>query len=129
MKTPDHAPLITPGWVRIVGCLCGWRTPPNAADSDDAFALHVASVDLSPEFNGSVKEAPHEKMKRDEVEYAECAARAYAICCSQRALDDETELQGAFWAGFKSACAYLRAPGICRAAIVVEPASATSRDD
>lgn len=43
-----------------------------------------------------MKETPHEKMKQDEVEYAERGARAYAICCSQRELDDETELRGAF---------------------------------
>jgi hypothetical protein len=65
-----------------------------------------------------VKEAPHEKMQRDEVEYAERGARAYAVCCSQHELSDVTSLQAAFWAGFKSACAYLRAPGIERAAIV-----------
>ena len=65
-----------------------------------------------------MKEAPHEKMHADEIAYAERGAKAYAICCSQRNLDDEIELQGAFWAGFKSACAYLRAPGIERAVIV-----------
>ncbi len=67
-----------------------------------------------------MKEAPHEKMKQDEVDQAERGANAYAVCCSQRELDDVTELRAAFWAGFKSACAYLRAPGIGRAAIVDE---------
>jgi hypothetical protein len=76
-----------------------------------------------------MKEAPHEKMKRDEVEYAERGARAYAVCCSQRELDDETELQAAFFAGFKSACAYLRAPGISRAAIVDETTPETLLGD
>lgn len=70
-----------------------------------------------------MKEAPHEKMERDEVEYAERGARAYAVCCSQRELDDEPELRAAFYAGFKSACAYLRAPNIGRAAIVNETLS------
>lgn len=76
-----------------------------------------------------MKEAPHEKMKQDEVEYAERGARTYAICCSQRELDDETELRGAFFAGFRSACAYLRAPGISRAAIVDETTPETSPGD
>lgn len=70
-----------------------------------------------------MKEAPHEKMQQDEVEYAKHGSRAYAICCSQRALDDVLELQAAYYAGFKSACAYLRAPGIGRAAIVDEVTS------
>lgn len=70
-----------------------------------------------------MKEAPHEKMKRDETEYAERGAKAYAVCCSQRDLDDETELRSAFYAGFKSACAYLRSPGIGRAEIVVDDAT------
>lgn len=68
-----------------------------------------------------MKEAPHEKMTRDETEYAERGAHAYAACPSQRGGDDETELRGAFIAGFKSACAYLRAPGISRAMIVEAP--------
>lgn len=68
-----------------------------------------------------MKEAPHEKMTSDELEYAERGAKAYALCCSQRDLDDETELRGAYYAGFRSACAYLRSPGIARAALIVEP--------
>lgn len=66
-----------------------------------------------------MKEATHEKMEQDEVEYSERGARSYAVCCSQRDLDDENELRGAFLAGFRSACAYLRSPGIGRAAIVI----------
>jgi hypothetical protein len=73
-----------------------------------------------------MKEAPHEKMKQDEIEYAERGAKAYAVCCSQRELADETELQAAFWAGFKSACAYLRSPIMGRAPIVDETTPETS---
>lgn len=65
-----------------------------------------------------MREAPHEKMNQDEVEYAEHGAGAYAVCCSQHNLDDAQELRAAFYAGFKSACAYLRAHGL--AAIVDE---------
>jgi hypothetical protein len=65
-----------------------------------------------------MKQAPHEIMNQDENEYAERAGRAYAISCSQHDLTDGDELRAAFWAGFKSACSYLRAPGINRAAIV-----------
>ncbi len=39
-----HAPRITLDKTRIVGCTCGWRTPPGTTDSDDAFATHVAIV-------------------------------------------------------------------------------------
>ncbi len=67
-----------------------------------------------------MKELPHEKMKRDESEYGAERARDYAVSCSQHELADEQELRAAFYAGFKSACAYLRAPGIGRAAIVNE---------
>ncbi len=67
-----------------------------------------------------MKEAPHEKLTTDEEEYAVRAAKAYAVCCSQRDLEDEPELRGAFYAGFRSACAYLRAPHVARAAIVSE---------
>lgn len=64
-----------------------------------------------------MKKAPHERMHPDEVEYAERGGRAYAVC-SQQQTADVTSLQAAFWAGFKSACAYLRAPGIDRSAII-----------
>jgi hypothetical protein len=38
----DHAPMITHGrFTRIVGCTCGWRTPPGAADSDDTYVAHA----------------------------------------------------------------------------------------
>ena len=67
-----------------------------------------------------MKEAAHEKMNRDEIEYAERGGMAYAVCCSQHGLTDETELRAAFWVGFKRACAYLRAPGIGRAQVVYE---------
>jgi hypothetical protein len=33
---------------RIVGCTCGWRTPPDATDSDDAFVTHAALARLAP---------------------------------------------------------------------------------
>lgn len=43
-----HSPLIVCGvpgtqiWSRIVGCSCGWRVPPDVADSDTAMSEHVA---------------------------------------------------------------------------------------
>lgn len=33
---------------RIVGCTCGWRTPQDADNSDDAFATHAALTRLVP---------------------------------------------------------------------------------
>ena len=39
--THDHAPRITQDRTRIVGCTCGWRTPPGVTDSDAAFAQHA----------------------------------------------------------------------------------------
>lgn len=30
----DHAP-------RIIGCTCGWRTPPGTTDFDDAYVAHA----------------------------------------------------------------------------------------
>ena len=44
-RRADHAPVIMRDrgiWVRVSGCTCGWRTPPDATDSDDAYAAHVA---------------------------------------------------------------------------------------
>jgi hypothetical protein len=38
----EHAPRISLDLTRIVGCVCGWRTPPGTTASDDAFADHVA---------------------------------------------------------------------------------------
>jgi len=67
-----------------------------------------------------VREAPHEKMHPDEIEYAERGSSAYAVCRTQHELRDELELRAAYYAGFKSACAYLRSAGIGRAAIVVD---------
>jgi len=43
-RAAEHAPRITLDRTRIVGCICGWRTPPGTTDSDDAFAVHVAIV-------------------------------------------------------------------------------------
>lgn len=37
----DHTPRITQDRTRIVGCACGWRTPPGVTDSDAAFAQHT----------------------------------------------------------------------------------------
>ncbi len=51
-------------------------------------------------------EAPHERLTPDEIEYAEHRV---------------VELTAAFYAGFKSACAYLRSPGIGRAPVVDQP--------
>ncbi len=43
----DHRPVIardTPEgpWMRIVGCTCGWRTPPGTPDSEETFVVHIA---------------------------------------------------------------------------------------
>jgi hypothetical protein len=38
----DHAPRIAHDRTRIVGCTCGWRTPPGVTDSDDAYSAHAA---------------------------------------------------------------------------------------
>jgi len=37
----EHSPRITLDRTRIVGCTCGWRTPPGTADSEDAYIEHV----------------------------------------------------------------------------------------
>lgn len=37
----DHAPRITQNCTRIVGCACGWRTPPGVTDSEAAFVQHA----------------------------------------------------------------------------------------
>ena len=39
--TGDHAPRITQDRTRIVGCACGWRTPPGVTDSEAAFIQHA----------------------------------------------------------------------------------------
>lgn len=36
-----HAPRISIDRTRIIGCSCGWRTPPGTTDSDDAYVLHA----------------------------------------------------------------------------------------
>lgn len=36
-----HAPRITQDRTRIVGCACGWRTPPGVTDSEAAFVQHA----------------------------------------------------------------------------------------
>lgn len=41
-KPQEHTPRITLDATMIVGCACGWRTPPGTTDSDDAFASHCA---------------------------------------------------------------------------------------
>ena len=41
-STPHgHAPRIALDRTRIVGCTCGWLTPPGTADSDDAYIEHA----------------------------------------------------------------------------------------
>ena len=42
LNARGHAPLIARDALMIVGCTCGWRTPPDTTDSDDAFAAHCA---------------------------------------------------------------------------------------
>jgi hypothetical protein len=37
----EHRPLISADRSRIVGCACGWRTPPGTADSEDAYVEHA----------------------------------------------------------------------------------------
>jgi hypothetical protein len=39
-----HEPRIVLDRTRIVGCTCGWQTPPGTTDSDGAFAAHVAII-------------------------------------------------------------------------------------
>ena len=36
-----HAPRVTQDRTRIVGCACGWRTPPGVTDSEAAFIQHA----------------------------------------------------------------------------------------
>ena len=36
-----HAPRVSGDLTRVVGCSCGWRTPPGATDSDDAYVEHA----------------------------------------------------------------------------------------
>lgn len=43
-STRDHAPLFSLDMTRVLGCSCGWRTPPGTEDSDAASAAHVASA-------------------------------------------------------------------------------------
>ena len=42
----NHAPRLkrdqNQNLTQIVGCACGWRTPPGVADSEDAFIQHAA---------------------------------------------------------------------------------------
>jgi len=38
----EHTPRISLDLTRIVGCTCGWRTPPGTSDSDTAFSGHAA---------------------------------------------------------------------------------------
>jgi hypothetical protein len=38
----DHAPILTKDLARIIGCVCGWKTPPDATDSDTTYTWHVA---------------------------------------------------------------------------------------
>lgn len=65
--------------------------------------------------------APHERLAPDELEAAVRDAHNYAICCTQHEHADVQELHAAYLAGFKGACAYLRAPGVERAEIVPPP--------
>lgn len=37
----DHRPRINREMTMIVGCTCGWRTPPDTTDSDTAWIEHV----------------------------------------------------------------------------------------
>ncbi|HSX22386.1 MAG TPA: hypothetical protein VLE97_06375 [Gaiellaceae bacterium] len=37
----EHSPRIATDRTRIVGCSCGWRTPPGTPDSEEAYVEHV----------------------------------------------------------------------------------------
>jgi hypothetical protein len=37
-----HEPIVTADLLRIFGCSCGWKTPPDITDSDVEFTRHVA---------------------------------------------------------------------------------------
>jgi len=39
-----HAPRINRALTQIIGCTCGWRTPPGTANSDDTYSMHLAIV-------------------------------------------------------------------------------------
>jgi len=41
----EHRPRINLGAAPIGGCTCGWQTPPNTTDSDDAFSEHLAIIE------------------------------------------------------------------------------------
>lgn len=41
----EHAPLLGRGPM-IVGCSCGWRTPPGTTNSDEAHSAHVAAAQV-----------------------------------------------------------------------------------
>jgi hypothetical protein len=43
-----HAPLVTHSKERMVGCVCGWRTPAGTRDSEEALAWHVAMARITP---------------------------------------------------------------------------------
>lgn len=42
LKHGEHAARINHERTMIVGCTCGWRTPPGAENSDTACAEHIA---------------------------------------------------------------------------------------
>lgn len=44
--TLNHAPRIKrdQNLTRVVGCACGWRTPPGVTDSEAAFLQHATAM-------------------------------------------------------------------------------------
>jgi len=44
VPSPEHTPRIILDRARIIGCTCGWRTPPGTADSDDTYAARAAFI-------------------------------------------------------------------------------------
>jgi putative lipoic acid-binding regulatory protein len=52
-----HSPLISRDAARIIGCTCGWRTPPGVSDSDYALAAHVAIA--------NIYDKPESKLERE----------------------------------------------------------------
>ena len=59
----SHSPLIDKNITRIVGCVCGWRTPPGASDSDDEFTVHHAiatTANRTVDREGQMEKKSHE---------------------------------------------------------------------
>lgn len=40
----EHRPLVSVDHARVVGCACGWQTPPGTTDAETAIAQHFTIV-------------------------------------------------------------------------------------